>query len=143
MNAITKGSIGAGVVLCCLMLLLACPGLADGAGPSSRSMKQRSTVWTCKIAKQFACAADACQEREPKLEISIDFGKNVYMRCISSLCDTFKFRSEQWDDYCVVNIDRKGGAYFIGLNDGSEFTESVSQGIWTLSAFGSCVPRRK
>ena len=127
-----------------LVFLLVCQGASGAAGiTTSRGMQQRAAAWACKVDTQFACAADKCQDRQASLTVTIDFRKRTYTRCVLSVCETYKFTYEQWGEYSVIHFDRKGGAYAIAVNDGREFTESVSQGMWTLSGFGSCIPRRK
>jgi len=133
------------IILCVSLFLLAwsiasADNLTDQA---AKNMKQRSTVWKCKVTKQFECTPDGCDERKPDLEISIDFDKNIYKRCVGSNCDGYKLKSKQWGIYSVLNFEREGGAYFMAVNDGSEFTESITQGVWTLSGFGKCVQWQK
>lgn len=127
------------------LLLLTCHlAMADDpTQQAAKSMEHRSTVWRCRVTKQFACTPDGCNPREPDLEIWIDFGKNIYKRCLGSNCDSYKFKSKQWGIYSIFNFEREGGAYFMAVNDGSEFTESITQGVWTLSGFGKCVPWQK
>ena len=138
-------SISKCIILCVSLFLLAYPfALADNpTEQAAKSMKQRSTVWRCRVTKQFGCTPDGCDERKPDLEIWIDFDKNIYKRCVGSNCDSYKFKFIQWGIYSVLFFEREGGAYFMAVNDGSEFTESIAQGIWTLSSFGKCVPWQK
>jgi len=133
------------IILCVLLLILACPiaSADDLTDQAIKNMKQRSTLWKCKVTKQFGCTPDGCDERKPDLEISIDFDKNIYKRCVGFNCDSHKLKSKQWGIYSVLNFEREGGAYFMAVNDGSEFTESITQGVWTLSGFGKCVPWQK
>lgn len=123
------------------LFIIGIPALiAQPTDASDQPMSQISSKWKCKVLKQYACTLQECNERKPELSIYINFGSNEYKRCTKNQCDTYKFNSNNSGIYTAINVIREGGAYFIVVNDGSEFTESISQGMWTMSAFGQCTP---
>lgn len=105
-----------------------------------RTIDIRAPRWRCIVDRQFACTPDSCSSREQSLTLLLDFQSGTYRRCLGNTCDKYNMHSKKWGIYTVVAMEREGGSFLMLLNDGSEFTESISQGIWTLTGFGRCSP---
>lgn len=151
MNMSEKTKLGVSVVLGAL-LAWSVVSFADRSGDDTgsnleklqrlerNSIEKRASRWHCTVEKQFACTPDNCSPRQQDLTLLLDFQKAMYQRCFSNTCDKYKMQIKQWGIYSIVSLEREGGSYFMVLNDGSEFTESISQGMWTMTAFGRCSP---
>lgn len=126
------------VTVAVLLFLSAC-----GGEPEEEFMADVGGQWGCDIEKQYECTRDGCAQRERPERIVIDFDGGEVGRCSARGCDShpFKFYEDPLLKVLIGKMDRARGAYFVVDNDGTNFVESVSQGAWTISSFGTCVPK--
>ena len=119
-----------------LFLVLSACGRESG----EESQADVDGQWACTIEKQYECTRDGCVPRERPPKIVIDFDKGQFSRCTGLDCDAYPFKifEDPLLSVWVGKIERARGAYFVVDSDGSNFVESVSQGAWTISSFGSC-----
>lgn len=120
-----------------IAILSICPPNINVAHSKEALFFQKSS-WTCNVSVHQACTPEECTKRETKPIIKIDFNRNEYQRCFVGKCDIYEMTTKAWGMYSIIEFNRGGGSYFMVTNDGSEFVESITQGIWTLSSFGQC-----
>lgn len=120
-----------------LLLLTAC-----GGEPEEEFMANVGGRWECAIEKQYECTRDGCTQRTRPERIVVDFDGGQVDRCSARGCNShpFKFYEDPLLSVLIGKMDRARGAYFVVDNDGTNFVESVSQGAWTISSFGTCAP---
>jgi hypothetical protein len=125
--------------LSCLFYVVK-PSISSAQHELETPVAKRTSRLRCMAQKQFSCTpSEGCIEQKASVYITINFLQHRYTRChFGDICDEYNFLHKPFGIYTLVLIDRGGGAYFLVTNDGVEFSESISQGIWTISNFGIC-----
>ncbi|OGL64895.1 MAG: hypothetical protein A3J27_13790 [Candidatus Tectomicrobia bacterium RIFCSPLOWO2_12_FULL_69_37] len=142
---------GMGSLVFLAALLLASPAAADGIDLEperaygdalllyGKGLASRAPVWRCEPARKLACGRAGCADERDRAWVALDFPRGAYRRCDRKGCETRPMTHRVSGMFTLIDL-KDGGTFLRAVNDGSEYSEAVSEKDGVVLSFGACLP---